>query len=614
MEGKVVIKNTVEAFKKEDKTAFIRRGAEALWQIIVDGSWVANPEKLTTFSVLMFADLKKYMFYYWFSFPAFNLPATVGLKQCQKIADVLNRNQITNLGKCVKSGDHQMYKLFVLESDDGLSQVPLTSLRDRDSSSLLLTVADPSSSPAHPGWSLRNLVLALAVTFPDKLPGLRVVCLRCPVKEGQLSLDSSLVLTLTVTGPPVTEMPGAVGWERNEKGQMGPRLANMRATMDPVRIAESSVDLNLKLMKWRLVPELDLARLQATRCLLLGAGTLGCGVARTLLGWGVRNISLVDSGKVSYSNPVRQSLFTFQDCLDGGRAKATAAADHLREIFPGVNCQGWELAIPMPGHTATGAILQQSKDNYLKLEQLIKEHDVIFLLMDSRESRWLPTAMAALYPVSDWTKHSHLDSNISCLQEKLVINAALGFDSVLVMRHGVRREKEEGGGAVSALDSITGYQLGCYFCNDVVAPGDSTTDRTLDQQCTVTRPGAAGLASALAVELTVSCLSHPLGPAAPPTGSESLLGGVPHSIRAYLGSFTQVTPVGPVFSQCTGCSPKVLSELRSQGWDMVRQVMDSPKYLEDLTGLTDLMSDADLMAAVLDVSDDDSFSVSSGDV
>ena len=41
VEGKVVIKNTVEAFKKEDKTAFIRRGAEALWQIIVDGSWLA---------------------------------------------------------------------------------------------------------------------------------------------------------------------------------------------------------------------------------------------------------------------------------------------------------------------------------------------------------------------------------------------------------------------------------------------------------------------------------------------------------------------------------------------------------------------------------------------
>ena len=44
------------------------------------------------------------------------------------------------------------------------------------------------------------------------------------------------------------------------------------------------------------------------------------------------------------------------------------------------------------------------------------------------------------------------------------------------------------------------------------------------------------------------------------------------------------------------------------------KVMDSPKYLEDLTGLTDLMSDADLMAGVIDIADDDTFSVSSGDI
>ena len=54
----------------------------------------------------------------------------------------------------------------------------------------------------------------------------------------------------------------------------------------------------------------------------------------------------------------------------------------------------------MPGHNATGALLEQAKNNYLKLEQLIGDSDVIFLLMDSRESRWLPTAMAALHPVS----------------------------------------------------------------------------------------------------------------------------------------------------------------------------------------------------------------------
>ena len=54
----------------------------------------------------------------------------------------------------------------------------------------------------------------------------------------------------------------------------------------------------------------------------------------------------------------------------------------------------------MPGHTATGALLEQARLSYERLETLIEEHDVIFLLMDSRESRWLPTALVALKPVS----------------------------------------------------------------------------------------------------------------------------------------------------------------------------------------------------------------------
>lgn len=78
------------------------------------------------------------------------------------------------------------------------------------------------------------------------------------------------------------------------------------------RLSESSVDLNLKLMRWRLLPSLDLELISQTRCLLLGAGTLGCNVARCLLGWGVRTITLVDNGSVSYSNPVRQSLYSFK--------------------------------------------------------------------------------------------------------------------------------------------------------------------------------------------------------------------------------------------------------------------------------------------------------------
>ena len=53
-------------------------------------------------------------------------------------------------------------------------------------------------------------------------------------------------------------------------------------------------------------------------------------------GWGIRKITLVDSGRVSFSNPVRQPLFEFDDCLDGGKPKAEAAAARLRKIFPGV--------------------------------------------------------------------------------------------------------------------------------------------------------------------------------------------------------------------------------------------------------------------------------------
>ena len=83
---------------------------------------------------------------------------------------------------------------------------------------------------------------------------------------------------------------------------------------------------------------------------------------------------------------------------------------------------------------------------------------------------------------------------------------ALGFDTFVVMRHGVSVEEQK---------QMPGQErLGCYFCNDVVAPANSTRDRTLDQQCTVTRPGVSFQAAALAVELMVSCIftgQHDIG-------------------------------------------------------------------------------------------------------
>ena len=49
----------------------------------------------------------------------------------------------------------------------------------------------------------------------------------------------------------------------------------------------------------------------------------------------------------------------------------------------------------MPGHPVAPASVAQVQADVAKLEKLFDEHDAIFLLMDSRESRWLPTVLGA---------------------------------------------------------------------------------------------------------------------------------------------------------------------------------------------------------------------------
>lgn len=138
-------------------------------------------------------------------------------------------------------------------------------------------------------------------------------------------------------------------------------------------------------------------------------------------------------------------------------------------------------------------------------------------------------------------------------------------------------------GAAAAASSLPQQRLGCYFCNDVVAPVNSTIDRAMDQQCTVARPGLSAIAGALAAELMAAVLQHPLGTAAPPAGSaasqalaaahELPLGEAPHMIRGQLGGFSQMCLTGQAFRQCTACSPAVVEQYRQRGAEFVLQVM-----------------------------------------
>jgi ubiquitin-like modifier-activating enzyme ATG7 len=87
------------------------------------------------------------------------------------------------------------------------------------------------------------------------------------------------------------------------------------------------------------------------------------------------------------------------------------------------------------------------------------------------------------------------------------MTVALGFDSFMILRHGIS--------SLVHNPEIHGDRLSCYFCNDIASPSDSMKDRTLDQQCTVTRPGLSFVSSAYASELLVSLVNHPLKEGAP---------------------------------------------------------------------------------------------------
>jgi ubiquitin-like modifier-activating enzyme ATG7 len=237
------------------------------------------------------------------------------------------------------------------------------------------------------------------------------------------------------------KLPKVTGWERNENNKLTSRTVDLSEYMDERKLADQAVDLNLKLIKWRIAPTIDLDVIKDCKCLLLGAGTLGSYVSRILMGWGVRKITFIDNATVSFSNPVRQPLFDFKDCLQGGAKKAERAAEALAEIYPGVDAKGYVMEVPMAGHPMTDE--SKTKSNFDQLEKLMDEHDAVFLLMDTRESRWLPTVMGKA-------------------KGKIVLNAALGFDTFVVMRHGLK----------TVEDAEGEEELGCYFCNDVVAPAD----------------------------------------------------------------------------------------------------------------------------------------------
>lgn len=604
-EGIIRNMNTMDAFKNADRAEMLQNAAKQIWEAIRDGTIYSVPSLLSSYIILSYADLKKYRMSYWFAFPALQsdpqwkrsgsigrFTASESTQLVERVGTwrytVDDREYGFFLVKKLRGGDAEKARSSLdLPEDDIGFKWDVAPLREYENGFFkgvpeedqYVAFVDPSTYDEHPGWPLRNLLMLIRMRF--RLNKVQILCYRDI--QSRRHEARSIVLPLAMESPPageLTEMPKVTGWERNPAGKLGWRSVSLAESMDPTRIADQSVDLNLKLMKWRIAPDLHLDRIRNTKCLLLGAGTLGSYVSRLLQGWGVRKITFVDYGAVSYSNPVRQPLFNYKDCLNGGAPKALRAAEALKEIYPGVDSEGHVLSVPMLGHPVS----DKTKGDFEKLKELIMEHDAIFLLMDSRESRWLPTVMGKAH-------------------DKIVMNAALGFDTYVVMRHGA---EPTGGG-----DST----LGCYFCNDVVAPGDSQKDLTLDQQCTVTRPGVAAMASSLLVELFASVLEHPMGMRAPaPVPKDAsgtyernppnhALGLVPHQIRGFLAEFSQMKIRGVSYPSCSACSKPILSAYRQDGWDFLKRALENKEYVTELSGLAEVQREAQKVADSLDWDD-----------
>jgi ubiquitin-like modifier-activating enzyme ATG7 len=57
------------------------------------------------------------------------------------------------------------------------------------------------------------------------------------------------------------------------------------------------------------------------------------------------------------------------------------------------HAQGIEMEIPMPGHPVSPNEAAGVLEDCKRLKELVASHDAIFLLTDTRESRWLPTLL-----------------------------------------------------------------------------------------------------------------------------------------------------------------------------------------------------------------------------
>lgn len=234
--------------------------------------------------------MQKYKYYYWFAFPALMFDdLAVRSTRCEPLAarfsgtlDAAARHFPLCPNNALRGTEVQChtlrdafggergpaaYFLYRVDGDAVVVERDLTQFDAflRDDAQGGVGFADPCALVTNPGWPLRNLLVLVARAM--KRDSVSVLCYRENFHGGVHDIGSSIVLDVcglasagSVATQAAEQAPKATGWEKNRKGKLLPRVIDLADSMDPARLAATAVDLNLKLMRWRLLPSVRLAR------------------------------------------------------------------------------------------------------------------------------------------------------------------------------------------------------------------------------------------------------------------------------------------------------------------------------------------------------------------
>lgn len=543
---KLYLYNTLNSFKtnvaKQNEDV-----VEDLWGDVQSGKMFEDHTSINKCVLSVYIDFKKYKFYHWFSCPVFKIPYQINIETSTKLPIIFpNQDERDLISDQINNYvfHHDKFMTVYLRNHDGII-VPLSDSLISEIDNYTLIVLDISTHPKYPSWFMRNLLFAIGYTIEDSIK-LDIIYYR----DNGYNIDNSILINTTLEPILTDDLEFKnykplyyAGFAKNSMGKFQPSVTDLSTSLSPDKMAKSALNLNTKLMKWKISPDLDLDTITDKTCLLIGSGTLGSHVARNLLGWGITQITFVDCGEVTHSNPVRQSLYLQSDV---SKPKAKTAAENLKKIYGGVDVQSVDLKIPMPGHPITD--MEKLKKDIERLEKIIVGHEVIFLLTDTRESRWLPTLMCK-----------------ALCEQKLCFTAAIGFDSFVAMRHG-------------NMDEEDGNMMACYFCSDILEPSDTLKDATMDKRCTVTRPGVSAIAAGYVTELMLACLGRQQKIKSDMTDLER----IPQQIRGKLSDFSLMSSVVEQSELCNACSSTIQSHYQSDPMNFVLKILKDPTQLTEI--------------------------------